>query len=282
MNIAFKGLLLYGLCGVFLPGLALAKRPIIILDAGHSPSQFGAVGTCGKTEVEYNDEIVRLLRQRLSQSFQVYLTREAGKELELSPQTTPEALKRELPGVSAQNWSTKRALLGRSYLANTLHGDVFISIHHDSTARRHQIPDSSRCADGKKLSAEFKNRFKIGYNVFVWDAAENKQRTASVRLAQKIGSQLSGLPLPASNYHLLPDDDCKSCRVVDKEAGVWHQELAVLKHARMPAVLIEVGNIIDPDQEQLLRSPKLREAFADRLERALKDWFAAAACAHGN
>lgn len=236
--------------------------PIIILDAGHGPSQFGAVGACGKQEVSYNDEIVALLQQRLRAKYQIYLTREAGQEVKLPED---KALSDKTP--------QQQGLLARATWANRHHGALFIAIHHDSTAQRHQIPDESHCPNGKKLSAEFKKKYAIGFNLFVWDQPENPQRAASIALAKMLGAQLKKLPIPASNYHLPPDDDCKSCRAVAPDVGVWHQELAVLKHTQMPAVLIEVGNIIDPAQEQLLRSTPFREAFVAQVEEALAQWF---------
>jgi len=55
--------------------------------------------------------------------------------------------------------------------------------------------------------------------------------------------------------------------------GVYSQDLAVLKNAKVPAILIEVGNILDPDDERTINTTEFRQKFATVISKSLKDFF---------
>jgi N-acetylmuramoyl-L-alanine amidase len=64
---------------------------------------------------------------------------------------------------------------------------------------------------------------------------------------------------------------------VIRELGIWHQQLYVLRNVRMPAVLVEVGNIADAEDEALINTEQFREQFAQALNRAVDRFFSVAA-----
>jgi hypothetical protein len=86
-------------------------------------------------------------------------------------------------------------------------------------------------------------------------------------LADNIGKQLRALGRIPSN------DNCKSWYPVNPELGVWHENLAVLRDTQMPAVLIEVGNIVDPADEKKINTNEFRIKFSAALKRALDNYF---------
>ena len=176
-------------------------------------------------------------------------------------------------------YSLKTSLQARTTLANSSKAGLFISIHHDSTAARFITADSSLCGGrgGHTLLPEFKARNDIGFNVFVDQDPKNPHYQHSLRFAKLLGQELVGLGRKPSNYHYFPEDDCRSCRPVIRELGIWHQQLYVLRHVRMPAVLVEVGNIADAEDEALINTEQFREQFALALNRAVDRFFSVAA-----
>jgi len=244
-----------------------SANPVIVLDAGHGPSKPGATGRCRKPEVEYNDAVVSALVTALSH-YNIILTRTANAEVS----TQREALLHYLDRDAQSSWDKHKSLLARAALANEQHADLFISIHHDSTAERQQITDAALCngRGGKKLREAFKQRYRVGFNLFINDNAPEPRRSLSLKIARLIGKRLIQSARTAANYHR---DDCKSCRIIDGDLGIWYQDLAVLRHTRMPAVLIEVGNLIDIEDEALVNTPDFQRHFAYIISAALDDYF---------
>ncbi|MDO9105984.1 MAG: N-acetylmuramoyl-L-alanine amidase [Methylovulum sp.] len=245
-----------------------AAQPLIVLDAGHEPSRPGATARCRLKEVAYNDAVVAELAMALS-AYRVILTRTAQAEIPLQ-----QGVLRQYLGSDAQAlWDKNPSLLARAALANEKQADLFISIHHDSTAERHQISDPQLCGGqgGEKLHEAFKRQYRIGFNIFIDNNAAEPRRSLSLRVAKLIGKRLRASGRVASDYH---DDDCLSCRMIDGDLGLWHQDLAVLRHTRMPAVLIEVGNLIDVEDETFISTAAFRRQFADLIKSALAEYFA--------
>ena len=250
--------------------MASVAAPVIILDPGHDPLYPGAMGSCGELEFNYNDKIVAAYLKTTSAG--VITTRDAGQP--------PRILRRKsgIDGVRESRYTLKTSLQSRTTLANSTKADLFISIHHDSTASRFITPDKSICQGrgGHTLLPEFKARNDIGFNVFVDQNPKNPQYRQSLRFATLLSQELLGIGRRPSNYHYFPEDDCHSCRPVIRELGVWHQQLYVLRHVRMPAVLVEVGNIADAEDEAVVNSDPFREQFAQALKRAVDRYFSEA------
>ena len=247
--------------------LAGAARPLIILDPGHDPVYPGAIGTCGESEYVYNDRIVAAYLP-LS-SYTVRVTREPG--------ASPRGLHHPLQAVKKDvaQYSLRASLQARVNFANAHRGDMFISIHHDSVPLRHITTRSDLCdgKGGRTLVPAFREKHAIGFNVFIVQDENNPHYRDSLRLAKLIGEALRSMGRPASSYHYFPEDDCRSCRPVISDAGVLHQDLFVLRHVRMPAVLIEVGNIVDAEDEAHINTESFRRAFGQTINRAVEAYF---------
>lgn len=247
----------------------------VVLDSGHDPEingnflKSGVIGTCGQAEYIYNDQVTEVLKKSLDPHFKVVLTRESGKAVDFSRLT-------RMPVPSA-----KRTLYARPAIANAVGCSAFVAIHHDSTSANNKMTEPNLCTDengsqkpGLKLKPEFMSRYKVGYNVFV---TQSKRLTLhekeSLRLATVIARRIKEMGRTPSDYHAKVRD-CPTCRDIIPELGVMHQGLAVLRLAKCPAILIEVGNVIDPADEKLVRSAEFRSKFAEQIKLGLEDFFA--------
>ena len=65
------------------------------------------------------------------------------------------------------------------------------------------------------------------------------------------------------------------------DEGVWFDNLAVVRSAWMPSVLVEGAYVIVPEQEAALRTPEFQEAYAQAIVDGLAAWFAALARSGG-
>jgi hypothetical protein len=222
-----------------------ASEPIVVLDSGHDPIHRGAKAVCGKYEVEYNDSLVSFIVEdkRIASILTRYKNRPPNSILS-SSYGVIDSLRARVAAVPAD------ALL-------------FISIHHDSVAERYIEFDDKLCfgAGGRKINQNFKSQFSIGFNIFVYDDGSDRYRK-SLAFAKIISAKLLELGRNPSNYHFPEFDDCKSCRPVYADLGIWHQNLYVLRENPSPAVLIEIGNIIDVDDENVSSSVDFKKSFA--------------------
>src|SRR6201987_1703833 len=130
----------------------------VLIDVGHTATSPGADSARGVPEYEFNlnlaDVIVRSLH-------------EAGFDKTVRLVTSGSRL---------------TSLFQRAASANDLHGDLLISIHHDS------VPDNLKETwqyDGKKYS--YSDRFS-GYAIFV--SNDNSDRVGSVAFGHSLGQEL--------------------------------------------------------------------------------------------
>jgi len=248
---------------------AWAESPLIVLDSGHTPSHPGAISTCGKPEVDYNDQTVAILKKALEKNYRVLLTRLPDHEV--------------LPSSAGDNSNelgreSGASLSRRAEIANEAGAQVLISIHHDSVdddpANGLVAFDPAICDGhgGFRISPAFKAQNKIGYNIFVTAGQRGPRLEGATRLATLIGKRLAADGLTASNYHIPETGDCKSCFPVDINAGVWNQTLRVLRESKMPAILIETENISDPDLEKLADSKAFNALIAAAIKGGLDEY----------
>jgi N-acetylmuramoyl-L-alanine amidase len=122
--------------------------------------------------------------------------------------------------------------------------DLFLSIHHDSVKER-LLP----------RAAEF-----AGFSLFVSRA--NPLLEQSLACASAIGARLRAAGFTPSRYHA--DIELGENRPFADEAnGVhYYDNLAVGKTARMAAVLLEAGVIVNPAEDARMRDPAVRLRIA--------------------
>ena len=215
----------------------------VLIDVGHTATSPGADSARGVPEYEFNLKLADVITQSLH---------EAGfdKTVQLVTRGTRMA-----------------SLFERAASANNLHGDLFISIHRDS------VPDNLKETwqyEGKKYS--YSDRFS-GYAIFV--SHNNVDRDGSLVFGHSLGQELQKRGLHYTRHYTLPLMGRYRHDLIDEEAGVYrYDHLIVLHTARMPAVLLEAGSIINRQEELDLARPERRVLVAGAVTAAVEEFCA--------
>jgi len=215
----------------------------IVIDPGHGGQEVGAVGPSGLTEkaltLDIAERLSDLIVQRLG--LDVRLTRD-----------------RDL----------YKALEERTAFANNLKADVFISIHANSYrgrgvrgAETFFLSDRATDDDARRVAAIENNALELqgpasgddDLQMLLWDMAQTAHLQESAVLAEMIQANLNSLGGTT-------------------DRGIKQAPFRVLKGANMPAVLVEVGFLSNPDEERMLADPAYRQQIADVLFRSLSDY----------
>ena len=75
------------------------------------------------------------------------------------------------------------------------------------------------------------------------------------RLAQKVQTQIANTP------------------GFNGDRGIQEGNLYVLRHSNMPAILVELGFISNPNEERALQSAQTQEDFANRIANGIANYF---------
>jgi N-acetylmuramoyl-L-alanine amidase len=210
---------------------------VVVLDPGHGGRDWGASGPRGAKEKDVVLDIAlrlrRLLHERLG--IQVILTRAEDVFVSLEERTT---------------------------IANRAKGDLFLSLHvnadprgrgdgfeayflardpSDSEARGSALRENVALpADGLRPTDQ------DGVQPILWDITENLHVRESSVLAEALLSQLE-----------------RSLGV--RNRGIRSGPFAVLRHAAMPSVLVEVAFLTNPAEERRLQTEGHRQRLAEAL-----------------
>lgn len=118
--------------------------------------------------------------------------------------------------------------------------DLFVSIHHDSI-------------QSQFIQAGRQREFH-GFAIFV--SERNPAYAKSLRCARAIAEQLLAAGEKPSLYHAQPIRG-ENRPLVDARLGIHRfDDLVVLRTAPIPAVLVEAGVIVNPDEEVRLARPE--------------------------
>ncbi len=226
------------LVGVGLSNSCLAANRLhILLDPGHTPAQGGATGIRGVREVHYNDNFSQKLALALrADGHRVTSTRTPSEEISLDQ---------------------------RAELANNSGADLFLSIHHDS-AQAHYLEQFEVSGASAWRT---KNPIR-GYSVFV--SRINPCYEASLAYAKSIAEQILVLGRKPTLHHAesIPGENRE---LLDSRLGVYRfDELLVLRKTRIPALLLEVGVIVDAQDELYVRSLGHQDAMIRAIVQALR------------
>ncbi len=205
----------------------------IVLDPGHGGGETGAVGKGGTAEKKlsliFSKELKTILERNLG--VRVILTREDDSFVSLDERTS---------------------------IANNAKADLFISIHfnysQDPSVKgpetyflSYEATDTeSRLMAYRENLGKIKEAPSSDIELILWDMAQSQYLYQSSRLAEMIQMELSS-------------------ELGVKNRGVKQAPFKVLMGATMPAVLVEVDFISNPDEEKLL----LKQDFREGLEMAV-------------
>lgn len=222
----------------FLQSLATsaAATHTIALDAGHSIATQGAISARGVAEFDFNRALVLALDEQL---------RGAGLATVL---------------IAVDGRTTD--LASRPRRAREAGASLFLSIHHDSAKARYLLDWEYEGRPRRYIDDRFR-----GFSLFV--SRNNPQWAGALTCASAIGSNLIAAGFTPSRYHADPVLG-EGREFADEARGVhFYDNLAVLRHALMPAVLFEAGVIVNRNEELLLASDATRRRIAAAVAAAM-------------
>ncbi len=215
------------------------KRPVVlVIDPGHGGVDAGARGPDGRFEKDVTLDLARRLRASAADSLsvQAFLTRDADIDVPLDE---------------------------RAAIANNFNADIFISLHANgsraASASGTEVfflsysaadDESRRIAlqEGAMPERAPTNDKDVG--LILWDMAQAAQLEASSRLAGHLQEEIEKATLSRSR-------------------GVKQAPFRVLVGATMPATLVEIGFITNPDEEKLLFSEAHQIRLTDAIVQGL-------------
>ncbi len=210
----------------------------IVLDPGHGGAEEGAAGPSGLLEKDLVLDVCRRLQQALQvRGLEVSLTRVDDRDVPLDERTA---------------------------IANNRRADLFLSLHANASPS-----SSARGAETYYLSLreeagsdaaqagrhETSDLMGLGEDdplkLVLWDMAQAAWLAESQLVAEQIQAEFN-----------------KALGIPDR--GVKQAPFRVLVGATMPAVLVEIGFISNPEEERRLRDPAFLQDMVDALVRAIE------------
>ncbi len=222
-------------------GAAVEGPAPIVIDPGHGGDDTGAVNGGGAAEKDVVLALARRLAAALeARGYTVRLTR-----------TDDET----------------RALTDRTALANRLGARAFVSLHANASTvaavrgaeTYYMSLDRSSTDAAAAAIAEAENRAGAGgaqhspLDLILWDLAQAEVLNESARLAVSVQSRLDAL-------------------LGAKDRGVKQAPFVVLTGATMPAVLVEVGFLSNPQENRLLSEADYQQRIADAIALGVADF----------
>jgi N-acetylmuramoyl-L-alanine amidase len=225
---------------------------VVVIDAGHGGADPGNLGTkrYRTTEKEVTLDVALLLRKYISERFpdvKIVMTRDGD----------------EFP-----------SLKKRVAIANDTQADLFISIHCDAFDNP-QARGSSTFVMGMHKSEE-SLRVAMKENASIYQEDDYETRYAGfnpddpdtyIALALKQSVYLNqSLELGSLIQNQFAD------RVGRKDRGVKQAGYYVISFTNMPSVLVELGFLTNPEEEDFLNSENGKELMASALLRAFRTY----------
>lgn len=222
--------ILLGFC--LLANLVNAYATSIVLDVGHNLKQQGTISAYGDYEFNYNRLFVRDLYSTLKPNYDVHVVGFAGDVINLQARTV-----------------------------NTANYDLFLSIHHDAVQSQHL---SKWVYNGKE---QIYNDEVRGFGIFV--SEKNPFFKQSLQCATILGEELVKRGFKPNLYHAL-DINNERKQLYSKNAVYRYDNLIVLKTARSPAMLVEVGVLTNREEVQNIVTQEFRNKFNEAILVSLK------------
>jgi len=231
----------------YVPEEILQEEPkglsVVVLDPGHGGRSLGARGSTGTREKDLVLSVAEKLKARLEEGLgiKVVLTRSADYYVGLKERTA---------------------------IANNNRADLFLSVHANATFRRDidgyetyflNLKSSDKQArsyaeiENQALGVKGGEDDKALLEAILWDMAQTSYIQESSELAAMVQKRIVG-------------------ELRGRDRGVRQAPLAVLMGARMPAALVEIGYISNPEQEVRLNRKSHQDQIAVALYRAIEDY----------
>ena len=262
MDPSFKGFRIAALAVLFTVAAAFNPRPfaveeegvnIIVIDPGHGGKDPGNLGT-GRYKDHEKDvsfDVSLLVKQYIEENLpgtKALLTRDDNQFIELYQRTV---------------------------IANRANADLFISIHCNANDNHRAYGTESfvlgmgekdqrlnKTAQLENAARLLEDNWETNYEkldasnpaaIIALRAYQDAFLEQSISIADEIQHQFEG-------------------RVKRRNRGVKQQPLAVLRGSTMPAVLVELGFLTNPGEEDFLQSNRGKELLASAIYRAIKEY----------
>ncbi len=254
-NFFFRSLLALSLIASPLPNMrAVATDFTIVLDPGHGGKDHGAIDNSAR-EKDINLSVARRLGEKL---------------------------KKKLKGVKVvytRDDDTFLSLQERAAVANESKGDLFVSIHTNSVDEKnknrknvagasvyvlglHKDGNNMEVARRENSVIEYEKDFKTKYSGFdplrdesyiIFEMAQKSNLSRSFSFAEKAQKHLVGV-------------------AGRKDRGVHQAGFWVLWATCMPAVLVELDFICNPESAAFMTSEEGVDSMADAIFKAVKEY----------
>ena len=213
---------------------------VVVVDAGHGGEDDGARGIGGLVEKSLVLDVSQRLAERLREhGLEVVLTRDGDRFVPLEARTS---------------------------VANDARGDLFISIH----------ANSSPSAKPRGIETYFVSLEAT--DALSHEVAERENQAlgatgpASLRLdplAAILGDMAVNEHVRESNHFARLAHDALAVVDPAPSRGIKQAPFVVLMGVRMPATLLEIGFLSNREDERALRSSRQRDAIAEAVARAV-------------
>ncbi len=220
----------------------------IVVDPGHGGTETGAVGPEGLLEKDATLEIAKKIAATLPRTLacRTVLTRDSDVLLPLDDRTS---------------------------IANHEKADFFLSVHANSSQSAsaqgsetyylsleasdkiaQEVASRENASNGGGAAPLEGDTGNPDLDFVLWDLAQSAHLKESSEIAEAIQVELNAVSDTASR-------------------GIKQAPFRVLVGATMPAVLLEVAFISNPEEEKRLRSPEFQQTVADAVARAVARFY---------
>ena len=160
--------------------------------------------------------------------------------------------------------SVGTSLQQRTDYANGLNADIFISVHHDGVDDRFK---KSWTYQGRQQHYFDDEK---GFSLHI--SPRNVQYADSLHLARILADRLMAKGLQFTTIHDLDHREGAHVPYADAARGIYQRDhdVFVLHDARMPAVLIEGGSIVNRDEELQVSTPAFRSLIASSVVESIE------------
>ena len=223
-----------------IPKPEITGKRVVIIDPGHGGKDPGAIGPTRLKESEVTLGISLYLEKLLKNAdIPAYLTRDKDEFIYLEDRTS---------------------------FANQKNGFVFVSIHVNSVLNHRP---SAAGIETFLLSSKY-----IGASARDVADRENRASRAHPEVDTDLALIIGDLEESANIKYSFDLADIIQKKLVEylklENRGIKQAPFVVLKGANMAAVIVEVGFISNPKEEELLKTNKFRENAAQALFEAIK------------
>jgi len=225
-----------------------SRKKLIVIDPGHGGKDSGAIGINSRFEKDLVFTVSLILKELLERKgYKVLLTRDGDYFIELQERTR---------------------------FANHKDADLFVSVHANAVDLRHSDPSKSKGIETFFLSPARSDRAKRaaekenGYGVGTMDGLSKEAFLTFLNREKIVASNKFAIDI---HRYMLANLRSKFKDTVDggvREAPFW-----VLVGAQMPAVLVELGYITNPEEAERFEDAMYRALLAKGIAEGVESYF---------